>query len=596
MFERRVASLQGDRPARSLISRSPLRLAATLLAVGGFLIGADTVPAAESVVIGNHEYRQVDGAWKLFTSQGEVFSVDPQIITVRFAPEVSLQEQTTLFQSLDTEVVRSNRLGFIDLRVAEGADVIDLALRFLDSPLVSSAEPNSIGAYLAVPNDPRYGQQWHLNQGNDADVDAPEAWDLEVGRPAIVVGVLDSGSDWTHDDMGAGDDGYQSIYLNPGEDRWTSSENPTTGNGIDDDGNGFIDDWKGWDFTNDDNDARGIFDHGTRVAGIVAAKTHNGFGVAGVAGGFGFGDGFSIPGSKVMVVGVGDTAPVTAILDDAILYAMDNGARVITMSLTVGQTAAIDAALAEAWNSGLLIDCASGNSSGAVSYPARDANVIAVGATTQSDAIAGFSCRGIDQELAAPGVSILSCVYGDGFASGDGTSFAAPIVGGVSALLFSVNPALTNVDARQILRDTADKVGGYNYNWNPGLPGHSQELGYGRVNARAAVEAAGATASIPGGSSVASSVLTLQPNVPNPFRPATHIRYTLGQPGHVTVSVQNVLGQHLTTLVDELQPAGAHGVVWDGRDELGRNAASGIYLYRVTNGSETSTGKMLLTR
>src|SRR5690606_29563221 len=332
-----------------------------------------------------------------------------------------------------------------------------------------------------------------------------------------------------------------------------------------------------------------------RVAGIVAAKTHNGFGVAGVAGGFGIGDGFSIPGAKVMVVGVGDTAPVTAILDDAILYAIDNGARVITMSLTVGQTSAIDAALVEAWNSGLLIDCASGNSANAVSYPARDPNVIAVGATTQPDSLASFSCRAAEQGVASPGVNILSCVYGDGFAAGDGTSFAAPIVGGIAALMFSVNPGLTNVDARQILRDTADKVGPYNYNWNPGLPGHSQELGYGRVNARAAVEAARSTASV-GESSTASSVLTLQPNAPNPFRPATHIRYTLSQPGHVTVSVQNVLGQHLTTLVDELQPAGAHGVVWDGRDELGREAASGIYLYRVTAGSQSSTGKMLLTR
>jgi hypothetical protein len=449
---------------------------------------------------------------------------------------------------------------------------------------------------LATPNDPLYGQQWHLNQANDADVDAPEAWDSEVGLPSVVVGVLDSGTDWTHDDMGPGDDGYQSIWLNPGEDRWTSPENPNTGNHIDDDGNGFIDDWKGWDFTNGDNDARGVFDHGTRVAGIVAAKTHNGFGVSGVAGGFGFGDGFSIPGSKVMVVGVGDTAPVTAILDDAILYALDNGARVITMSLTVSQTAAIDAALQEAWDSGLLIDCASGNTGGSVTYPANTPNVIAVGATTQSDLIAGFSSRGINQEVAAPGVSILSCVYGDGFSSGDGTSFAAPIVGGIGALMFSVNPALTNVDARQILRDTADKVGPYNYNWNPSMPGHSQELGYGRVNARAAVAAARSTAAVPGESDVASSVLTLQPNVPNPFRPATHIRYALGQPGRVTVSVQNVLGQHLTTLVDELQPAGAHGVIWDGRDGLGREVASGIYLYRVTVGTESSTGKMLLTR
>ncbi|MEZ4655047.1 MAG: S8 family serine peptidase [Candidatus Eisenbacteria bacterium] len=586
-----MASPSGLPPARFGWRRMTLALA---------VAAASQIPglaaAAGSVQIGQNEYRQVDGAWQAVTPYGETFAVDTQVVTVRFVPGVSAAQQATLIQRNRTEVIRTNRLGFVDLRVAEGADVIEVVQSFLGSPLIQNAEPNTIGAYLATPNDPLYPSQWHLNQGNDADVDAPEAWDIEYGIPGVVVGVLDSGSDWTHNDLGKGTDNYSTIWTNPGEDAWTSPENPATGNGIDDDGNGHVDDWKGWDFTNDDNDARGIFDHGTRVAGIVAAKTNNGYGVCGVAGGFGPGGGFGGgKGARVMVVGVGDTAPVTSILDDAILYAIDQGARVITMSLTVNQTAAIDDALIEAWNAGLLIDCASGNSGGAVSYPARDANVIAVGATTQSDLIASFSSRGVDQELAAPGVNILSTVYNDGFQAGDGTSFAAPIVGGVSALLFSVNPGLTNVEARQILRDTADKVGPYNYNWNPSMPGHSQELGYGRVNAGAAVDAAQNTASVPGELGTLR-LLTVGANTPNPFGPSTQIRYQLGAQQRVTIHVLDILGRRLATLADGMQAEGAHAVSWNGRDEAGRPAASGVYLYQVTAGDETSTGKMLLTR
>jgi subtilisin family serine protease len=549
--------------------------------------------ADEAVFIGGQEYQQVDGHWQMISATGDIFDVDPEVITIRFAPGVSAEAQAELISANGTQILRANRLGFIDLRVAPGADVIDVVSSFLRSELIDSAEPNTFGAYLILPGDPRFGQQWHLDQGNDADVDAPEAWDLETGSPQVVVAILDSGTDWTHDDMGLGPIGggnYQNIWLNPGEDPWANQDNPNTGNGIDDDANGYVDDWKGYDFNNGNNDSRGPFDHGTRVAGIVGAKTHNGFGIAGVAGGFGG------QGCGLMVAGVGDDFPVGSILDDAIIYAIDNGANVITMSLTVGETGAINAALQDAWNSGLLIDCASGNGGNSpVSYPARHPNVIAVGATTPQDLLAGFSSRGEDQEVAAPGVNILSCHFNDGFSAGDGTSFAAPIVAGIAGLMFSINPALTNVEARQILRDTAEKVGPYDYNWNPGMPGHSRELGYGRVNAADAVLAARPSSGLPAGSGVPTArPLVLMPNAPNPFNPTTHIRYSLAEQGHVTVSLHTPLGRHLRTLVDEVQPAGVHAVVWDGRDRLGRQVASGVYLYTVTTGEVMSVGKMLL--
>lgn len=300
-----------------------------------------------------------------------------------------------------------------------------------------------------------------------------------------MVAVLDSGTDFDHDDLGVGADAYENVWLNDGEDAWSDPLDPLTGNGIDDDLNGFADDWKGWDFNNGNNDPSGPFFHGTAVAGAVAAKTHNNLGIAGVAGGQ------AGPGSRVMLLGVGDFSPAGSVLDDAILYAAANGAQVVQLSLTVGQSAAIDAALQMAYDvDGVTIVCASGNSgSSTVGYPAIDSHVMAIGATNISDLKTGFSQYGDDQELAAPGDDIFLLDLDDGYTTSGGTSFAAPIVSGVIALMLSVSPDLTNDEIRQILHDTADKVGGYDYNWNLGLPGHSRELGYGRVNAAAALAA-----------------------------------------------------------------------------------------------------------
>jgi subtilisin family serine protease len=186
---------------------------------------------------------------------------------------------------------------------------------------------------------------------------------------------------------------------------------------------------------------------------------------------------------------VGDSGPSGAAVDDGILYAADMGAKIIQLSLSVGSSAAIDAAVDEVYdNQNMLVICASGNSGGtSVSYPSSLPKVIAVGATTTSDTRAGFSQHGPDVELSAPGTSFVTLTLNNGYASTSGTSFSAPTVSGIAALMWSLDPSRPNTDIRQILRDTADKVGGYNYNWNPELPGHSFELGYGRVNAESAL-------------------------------------------------------------------------------------------------------------
>jgi Subtilase family/Secretion system C-terminal sorting domain len=163
------------------------------------------------------------------------------------------------------------------------------------------------------------------------------------------------------------------------------------------------------------------------------------------------------------------------------------GANIIQLSLTVPETADINAAIATANGQGVLIICAAGNTSGPVTYPARRPETIAVGGTLQNDGKAGIASFGVDLDISAPAVDILSTRPGNAYNTSSGTSFAAPQVSAAAALLLSRNPCLNNDQIKEIFQFSADKVGGYNYNWNPAMPGHSLELGYGRLNLRAAL-------------------------------------------------------------------------------------------------------------
>ena len=392
-----------------------------------------------------------------------------------------MASQRALHPTLGTREIRRAVTGFIDIEIESDQDVFDVIDAYMVSGLVEIAEPNTFGRYEATPNDTSYASQWYLPA-----INAPEVWDTTTGSPEAIIAVLDSGTEFTHEDLGPGTDAHQNIWLNAGEDAWSDPSNPATGNGVDDDMNGFADDWKGWDFGNGNNDSSGTYFHGTAVAGVAAAKTHNAKGVAGVAGGW------NSAGARVMICGVGDAGPLGSILDDAILYAGAMGAHVIQLSLSVGQSSAIDAAVEMARDVyNMPVICSSGNSGlEAVAYPSSNPNVMAIGATDSNDLKASFSNYGEDLDISAPGTSIYTTDIPNTYGPTGGTSFSSPIVSAVVALMLDVSPDLTHEEIRQILRDTADKVGGYNYNWSPSMPGHSKELGYGRVNAESAVEAA----------------------------------------------------------------------------------------------------------
>jgi len=410
-----------------------------------------------------------DGANWLRLEQGTWFRVDEQVISARFASPVT--DHAGLLDGLRGEaagltLLRTNRLGVSDLALPAGADPLAAVAGLRSSGSVVWAEENTVGVYTATPNDPLYSSQWSLeNSGqtggsSDADVDAAAAWEIEDGDPSVIVAVLDSGSDHTHPDLSG------NIWTNPGE---------IAGNGLDDDGNGKIDDTMGWDFDGNDNDPNGSFFHGTAVASVIGAVGNNGIQTVGLAGGAVDGQGVSI-----MPCNVGSFGPIGAVLDDAIIYAADNGARVITMSLTVPSSQAIIDAIDYAWNTkGVFIDNAAGNSfGGAVSFPANVADVVAVASTDHNDNRSGFGAVGPEVEISAPGTAILMLTLGGGTTVSDGTSFASPHVAALAGLLFSANPALTNDQVRAVLRNTADDVA---------TPGYDEGTGDGRINAAAAL-------------------------------------------------------------------------------------------------------------
>jgi subtilisin family serine protease len=276
----------------------------------------------------------------------------------------------------------------------------------------------------------------------------------------VIIAVIDSGTEYYHDD------------LQPN--MWTN-EDEIENNGVDDDSNGFIDDYRGWDFANGDNDPVGPYEHGTLVAGIVSGRRNNFEGIAGIAGG----DFFS-QGCQIMGLGVGDFFPDGSAIDDAIIYATDMGAQVITLSLSVSSSSAIDAAIEYAVAEGVFIDCAAGNNGPSVGYPASHPDVMAVAATDHDDEVAGFSNPGPEVEVAAPGVDILSTSENGGYDESSGTSFAAPQVAGVAGLMFSLGPCVTAEDVRQTLIDTAVDIE---------APGFDLDTGHGRIDAFAALQA-----------------------------------------------------------------------------------------------------------
>jgi thermitase len=320
------------------------------------------------------------------------------------------------------------------LKVDEKTDLADVIRDFKSSPYVEYAEPNYIAHVFTTPNDPYFlsGDQWGMNR-----IEAPAAWDITTGSDSVTVAILDTGVDLFHPDL--------------------------SGKLV-----------SGYDFANEDSNPQDDHGHGTHVAGIAAAKTDNGTGVAGLSW-----------GAKIMPVKVLDDYGNGEYLHVAagITHAAENGADIINLSLGgSAPSSALEDAVQHAHALGCVVVAATGNNNSSVSYPAGYPEVIAVAATDSYDQRASFSNYGPEVDVAAPGVSIRSTYWwgGSTYEWLNGTSQASPHVAGLAALIWSVNPDLNNTQVESIIKQTADDLG---------VAGRDPYYGFGRINARRALEA-----------------------------------------------------------------------------------------------------------
>lgn len=393
----------------------------------------------------------------------------PDEIIVKFKEEVSNQGINDILERHNASIKSINHLaGFMLVKNDDtGMSVRELIQRFRNHGAVEYAEPNYLLRICLSPDDPGYPQLWGLHnigqtEGlSDADIDAPEAWDIQTGTSSVIVAVIDTGTDYNHEDLSA------NIWTNPRE---------IPENGIDDDGNGFVDDIRGWDFINGDNDPLDDNSHGTHCSGIIAAEGNNGVGIAGVSW-----TARIMPLKFMNAAGLGTTTD--AIL--AIQYAVQMGAKVMSNSWGGdGFSQALKDAIEFAHEAGVLFVATAGNNgvNNDVTpyYPASYdvPNIIAVAATDHNDELALSSNYGVNSvDLGAPGVDILSTVLNNGYGYRSGTSMAAPYVAGTAALLAAEYPGLTHEEIKAGILDSADKI--------PSLTGITASKG--RLNAYGAL-------------------------------------------------------------------------------------------------------------
>ncbi|MBM4429015.1 MAG: hypothetical protein FJ026_01535 [Chloroflexi bacterium] len=379
-------------------------------------------------------------------------------LVVRWKPVRHDGEGATLLEQKLHPLQDIPQLGATVLQVPAGMEG-DMLAALQRDPRVLYVEPNHRVHVLKVPNDPRWGEQWALPR-----IGAPQAWDTAQCQGTIVA-VLDTGVYLEHPDL------QNSLWTNPNE---------IPGNNLDDDHNGKVDDVYGWHFYQvcdaiscqpyengfvaDENG------HGTHVAGIIAAETNNGIGIAGLSW-----------GARIMTVrvldrdGNGFYSDIAA----AILYATDNGAQIINLSFGGDEPSQLlQDAVNYAYTRGVLLVAATGNSGrGQVLYPAACANVMAVAATDSSDRRTSFSNYGPRVDIAAPGDNILSTwLQPYLYFYRRGTSMATPHVAGAAALLWSWRPDFSNAQIQERLESTADDVNADSY------PGWDPYLGWGRLN------------------------------------------------------------------------------------------------------------------
>ncbi|MCK4547504.1 MAG: S8 family serine peptidase [Candidatus Eisenbacteria sp.] len=434
-------------------------------------------------------------------------------------------------------------------------------------------------------------------------VGADSVWHRHgIDGDGVLIAMLDTGVDYTHSDLAG------RMWTNPGE---------IPDNSIDDDGNGYVDDYYGYDFAVHNSDPMDDDGHGTHTAGTVAGDGTGGI-TTGVA------PGAEIMALKVLRYGQGAEEDVW----EAIQYAVENGADIISMS--IGWIQCRHNPARELWRqacenalaAGVVVVAAAGNERDKegtnlycappeqVRTPADVPGVIAIGAVTMGDWVTVFSSEGpvtwesvhgygdyphppglIKPDFSAPGQNVNSTIRGGGYSGNTwaGTSMAAPNVSGAIALMLQADSTLTSSEIGAFLQETC--VDYYH-------PGKDNLFGHGRINALAAVEAVldAATTATPVMDSRPFQAETDLVCHPNPFNPDIHLSFSLSAPQDVDFTIYDARGRLVRTLCDGVLPAGSHQLHWDGRDESAGQAPSGVYFCRFESERGVVNRKIVMTK
>ncbi|MFH0954847.1 MAG: Ig-like domain-containing protein [Candidatus Micrarchaeota archaeon] len=356
------------------------------------------------------------------TSDGQKDHIQGRFI-VKFGENADREQQ--ILHVLNARVEKEiPQLGVKIIQIPSAPNELAVLNALQQTEGVEFAEFDELVRPDLIPNDPLYSGQWGLQ--STGGINAPPAWDISTGSPNVIIAILDSGADATHEDLAA------KVI-------------------------------SGWNFYNNNSNTTDLSGHGTAVAGVAAASSNNSIGVASVAW-----------GSKIMPIKVTDENGfgVTSLFVQGLVWAADHNARVANISFTVSGNQSIRISAEYFQAKGGIVVTSAGNTYGPSGY-SEEPYFLTVGATYSDGTKAPYSTYGANVDLAAPGTATTTS-RGGGYGGASGTSMSAPYVAGVAALLLSKNPGLTPKQVEDILKHFATDLG---------QAGYDESFGWGRVNA-----------------------------------------------------------------------------------------------------------------
>jgi subtilisin family serine protease len=455
--------------------------------------------------------------------------------------------------------------GWHVVSLAPGQSVASALPMLRALPGVAAADPSRVYSFNRVPNDPSVNSQYALSQ-----VSAFAGWEYEVGTSSrVTIAVIDTGVDGTHPELTGKLTNTLSKAFNPNTGAMSANNPPTP-----------------------------ACNHATRVAGVAAASTDNGTQIAGMSWGAQLLSLKVFTDASCPSVGCTDAGCLTN--DTGIIAAINHatslqntpavGRVVINMSLggAGACAAAVQNAIAVSTTAGVIVVVSAGNDGGAVNNPGNCAGSIPVGATDSNNNVASFSSRGSElasNGLVAPGVGVLTTDQGGGSASATGTSFSAPMVSGLSALMLAARPTMTWTQVKTALRGGADSIGVAGLGVaGTGVLGDS--TGAGRMDAYRSMRLAvkGTLAGFDGEEKPIA--------FPNPFKPSENGSVAFAIPpslqgARVGIKIYTLDG----TFVREVS-----GLSWNGKNTEGSAVASGTYIFVVTTSAGTGRGRLSVLR